>query len=91
MQRREFIGALAAAATTPLGARAQQAAMPVIGYLSFGTPAEGIDGVRAFLQGLAAAGYVEGRDVAIEFRWANHQGWRLNRRSRQNSSNAKWP
>jgi putative ABC transport system substrate-binding protein len=51
--------------------------MPVIGYLSFGTPAEGADGVAAFLQGLAAAGYVEGRDVAIEFRWANHQGWRL--------------
>jgi putative ABC transport system substrate-binding protein len=51
--------------------------MPVIGYLSFGTPREGVDGVAAFLQGLAAAGYVEGRDVAIEFRWANHQGWRL--------------
>jgi putative ABC transport system substrate-binding protein len=51
--------------------------MPVIGYLSFGTPKEGVDGVAAFLQGLAAAGYVEGRDVAIEFRWANHQGWRL--------------
>jgi putative tryptophan/tyrosine transport system substrate-binding protein len=51
--------------------------IPAIGYLSFGTLAEGVDGVRAFLQGLAAAGYVEGRDVAIEFRWANHQGWRL--------------
>ena len=38
---------------------------------------EGVDGVAAFLQGLAAAGYVEGRDVAIEFRWANHQGWQL--------------
>jgi putative ABC transport system substrate-binding protein len=51
--------------------------MPVIGYLSFGTPSEGIDGVAAFLQGLAAAGFVEGRDVAIEFRWADHQGFRL--------------
>ena len=77
MRRREFIAGLAGAATWPLAARAQQAAMPVIGYLSFGTPREGVDGVAAFLQGLAAAGYVEGRDVAIEFRWANHQGWRL--------------
>jgi putative ABC transport system substrate-binding protein len=51
--------------------------MPVIGYLSFGSPGEGVGGVTAFLQGLAAAGYVEGRDVAVEFRWANHQGWRL--------------
>jgi putative tryptophan/tyrosine transport system substrate-binding protein len=57
-------------------ARAQQAAMPVIGYLSFGSPGEGVGGVTAFLQGLAAAGYVEGRDV-VEFRWANHQGRQL--------------
>jgi putative tryptophan/tyrosine transport system substrate-binding protein len=77
MRRREFIAGLAGAAACPLAARAQQAAMPVIGYLSFGSPAEGADGVAAFLQGLAAAGYVEGRDVAMEFRWANHQGWRL--------------
>jgi putative ABC transport system substrate-binding protein len=60
--------------TARSGARAHT--IPVIGYLSFGTPKEGLDGVAAFLQGLAAAGYVEGRDVAIEFRWAN-QGWRL--------------
>jgi putative ABC transport system substrate-binding protein len=77
MRRREFIAGLGSAAAWPLAARAQQAAMPVIGYLSFGTPREGVDGVAAFLQGLAAAGYVEGRDVAIEFRWANNQGWRL--------------
>jgi putative ABC transport system substrate-binding protein len=75
MRRRQFIGALGAAATCAIRARAQT--MPVIGYLSFGTPKEGRDGVTAFLQGLAAAGYVEGRDVAIEFRWSNHQGWRL--------------
>jgi putative ABC transport system substrate-binding protein len=75
MRRREFIAGLAAAATCPLRARAQT--IPVIGYLSFGTPKEGLDGVAAFLQGLAAAAYVEGRDVAIEFRWADHQGWRL--------------
>jgi putative tryptophan/tyrosine transport system substrate-binding protein len=77
MRRREFIAGLAATATWPSGAWAQQATMPVIGYLSFGTPGEGVDGVAAFLQGLAAAGYVEGRDVAMEFRWGNHQGWQL--------------
>jgi putative tryptophan/tyrosine transport system substrate-binding protein len=77
MRRREFIVGIGSAAAWPLAARAQQAAMPVIGYLSFGSPTEGTDGVAAFLQGLAAAGYVEGRDVAIEFRWGNHQGWRL--------------
>jgi ABC-type uncharacterized transport system substrate-binding protein len=77
MRRREFIAGLAGAAAWPLAARPQQATMPVIGYLSFGTPSGGVGGVTAFLQGLAAAGYVEGRDVAIEFRWANNQGWRL--------------
>jgi putative tryptophan/tyrosine transport system substrate-binding protein len=77
MRRREFIAALGSAAAWPVMARAQQAATPMIGYLSFGSPKEGADGVAAFLQGLAAAGYVEGRDVAIEFRWGNHQGWRL--------------
>jgi putative ABC transport system substrate-binding protein len=77
MRRREFIAGLAGTAASPLAARAQQATMPVIGYLSFGTPRDGVGGVTAFLEGLAAAGYVEGRDVAIEFRWANNQGWRL--------------
>jgi putative ABC transport system substrate-binding protein len=77
MRRREFIAGLGGAAVWPLAARAQPAATPVIGYLSFGTPREGVGGVSAFLEGLAAAGYVEGRDVAIEFRWANNQGWRL--------------
>ena len=77
MLRREFIAGLGSAAAWPVVARAQQPAVPVIGYLSFGTPREGVGGVSAFLQGLAAAGYVEGRDVAVEFRWANHQGRQL--------------
>jgi putative ABC transport system substrate-binding protein len=77
MRRREFIAGLAAAATCPLGARAQQATIPVIGYLSFGTATGSVEGVAAFIQGVAAAGYVEGRDVAIEFRWGNHQGRQL--------------
>ena len=77
MRRREFIAGLGSAAAWPIAARAQQQAMPMIGYLSFGSPREGVGGVTAFLQGLAAAGYVEGRDVAVEFRWANHQGQQL--------------
>jgi putative tryptophan/tyrosine transport system substrate-binding protein len=77
MRRRKFIAGLAAAATCPLGARAQQATIPVIGYLSFGTATESVESVAAFIQGVAAAGYVEGRDVAIEFRWGNHQGRQL--------------
>jgi putative ABC transport system substrate-binding protein len=77
MQRRQFIAGLGGVAAWPLAARAQQPAMPVIGYLSFGSPGEGVGGVTAFLQGLAAAGYVEGRDVTVEFRWANHQGRQL--------------
>ena len=77
MRRRDFIAGLGSVAAWPVMARAQQAAMPVIGYLSFGSPGEGVGSVRAFLQGLAAAGYVEGRDVTVEFRWANHQGRQL--------------
>jgi putative tryptophan/tyrosine transport system substrate-binding protein len=85
MRRRDFIAGLAWTAAWPLTARAQQAAMPVIGYLSFGSPGEGVGGVTAFLQGLAAAGYVEGRDVAVEFRWAIIRGGDC-RRLRRNSS-----
>ena len=77
IRRREFIAGLGSAAAWPVAVRAQQSKVPVIGYLSFGSPGEGVGGVTAFLQGLAAAGYVEGRDVAMEFRWANHQGRQL--------------
>jgi putative ABC transport system substrate-binding protein len=77
MLRREFIAGLGSAAAWPVVAHGQPRGMPVIGYLSFGTPREGVGSVSAFLQGLAAAGYVEGRDVAVEFRWANHQGRQL--------------
>jgi cobalt-zinc-cadmium efflux system membrane fusion protein len=66
-----------AAAAWPLAARAQQPAMPVIGYLSGFAPTGFPPYLAAFIQGLGAAGYVEGRNVAIEYRWAESQYDRL--------------
>ena len=77
MRRREFIAALGSAAAWPLDARAQQRAMPVIGYLGAETPIAFASRVKAFHQGLGETGYVEGRNVAIEFRWAEGQHNRL--------------
>jgi putative ABC transport system substrate-binding protein len=77
MKRREFITMLGSAAAWPHSARAQQPTVPVIGYLHVGSSAESRDRIAAFHMGLKELGFVEGRDVAIEYRWADNQFERL--------------
>src|SRR5690242_16045142 len=70
MRRREFITLLGGGAAWPIAARAQQAGMPVVGFLSSRAPGDSADLVMAFRRGLQDAGFVEGQNLVIAFRWA---------------------
>jgi putative tryptophan/tyrosine transport system substrate-binding protein len=72
LKRREFVALLGGAASWPLTARTQQAAMPLVGLLYNGDPDADADLAASFRNGLAETGFIEGRNVAIEYRWSRN-------------------
>jgi putative ABC transport system substrate-binding protein len=76
LKRRDFITLIGGAAAWPLAARAQQP-MPIVGYINSGAPGPMAPLVSAFHEGLSQAGYVEGRNVAVEYRWSEGRSDRL--------------
>ena len=77
MRRRDFIGIFGSAAAWPLAARAQRSAMPTVGFLSTASAASIAPYVDSFRRGLGAAGFAEGRNIAVEYRWPDEQHDRL--------------
>jgi putative tryptophan/tyrosine transport system substrate-binding protein len=77
MRRREFIAGLGSAAAYPLASRAQQTAVPVVGFVHAGSADTSADRVRAFRKGLTETGYVEGQNVTVEYHWLDGQFDRL--------------
>jgi ABC-type uncharacterized transport system substrate-binding protein len=77
MKRRDFITLIGGAAFWPIAARAQQAAIPVVGFINAASAQNYTRQLAAFLKGLAESGYVDGRNVAVEYRWAEGQNDRL--------------
>ena len=77
MRRREFLGLVGGSAAWPIAAHAQQPPMPVIGFLHSASPGPFATYIAAFHDGLSELGYTDGRDVAVEYRWANGQPDRL--------------
>src|SRR5215475_11695729 len=80
MRRREFILTLGGASAWPLAARGQQP-LPIVGYINSGAPGPMAPLVSAFHEGLSQAGYVEGRNVAVEYRWSEGHSGAIARRS----------